>query len=73
MGTIIYKTLKIVYEDNISTYKEFLDLITPKFEKTKYFNLSNITNNIINMFLLITFFIMISGFGTYFSQEYRHK
>ena len=73
IGTIIYKALNIVYKENIGTYKDFLDLITPKFGKTKYFNLSNITNNIINMFLLITFFIMIAGFGAYFSQQYRNK
>ena len=73
IGIIIYKTLKTVYKENISTYKNFLDYITPKFGKKEYFNLSNITNNIINIFLLITFFIMISGFGAYFSQEYRDK
>ena len=70
IGIIIYKTINIVYKEKISTYKDFLDLITPKIE---YFNLSNITNIIINIFLLVTFFIMISGFGAYFNQEYRNK
>ena len=73
IGTIIYKTLKISYKKNIIKYKDFLETITPKFCNAKYFSLSNITNIIINIFLLITFFIMISGFGAYFSQEYRNK
>ena len=66
MAIIIYKTLKILYENNINTYKNFLDKIFLENEK-----LSNITNIIINVFLCATFFIMISGFGTYLSQAFR--
>ena len=73
MGLVIYKTLNIIRLKDIKTYKEFLEFITPKFEKNKYFNLSQIINNVINIFLLITFFIMVSGFGAYFFQEYRNK
>lgn len=73
MGLVIYKTLKIIKEKDIKTYKDFLEIITPKLKKNKHFDLSDITNKIINIFLLITFFIMISGFGAYFSQEYRTK
>ena len=73
MGCVIHKTLKIAYSNNIETYKDFLNLIIPQFRKSKYFSLANIANNIINIFLLFTFFIMISGFGAYFSQEYRNK
>ena len=73
MGTAIYKTLKTAYTNNIGTYREFLNWIIPQSRKSKYFNLANIANNIINIFLLFTFFIMISGFGAYFSQEYRNK
>lgn len=65
MAIIIYKTLKILYENNINTYKNFLDKIFLENEK-----LSNITNIIINVFLCATFFIMISGFGTYLSQAF---
>ena len=64
-NVIIYKTLKILYENNINTYKNFLDKIFLENEK-----LSNITNIIINVFLCATFFIMISGFGTYLSQAF---
>lgn len=65
MAIVIYKTLKILYENNINTYKNFLDKIFLENEK-----LSNITNIIINIFLCATFFIMISGFGTYLSQAF---
>ncbi len=73
MGVVIYKTLSIIHRKEIKTYKEFLGIITPKLKKNNYFDLSQIINNIINIFLLITFFIMVSGFGAYFSQEYRNK
>lgn len=65
LGYVIYKTFKIVTENNINTYKEFLDVIIGKNKnKTIYF-----FNAVINIFLLITFFIMISGFGAYFEQQ----
>ena len=73
MGCVIHKTLKIAYSNNIETYKDFLNLIIPQFRKSKCFSLANIANNIINIFLLFMFFIMSSGFGAYFSQEYRNK
>ena len=66
---IIYKVFKIAKEKNISTYKEFLQkVLSPK--KHKYLNLAYITNTTINIFLIISFFIMIAGFGAYFKQEY---
>lgn len=42
-----------------------------KLNKKKYLNIYNITNIIINIFLIISFFIMIAGFGAYFNQEYN--
>lgn len=61
---VTYKTLKIVSIHNIHTYKDFLDILIKKNKKTK-----DIINNIVNIFLLVSFFIMVSGFGAYFSQE----
>ena len=55
-GITIYKTLKIIKQNQINN---------------KYY-LSNLTNVIINIFLCMTFFIMISGFGAYFYQEFRN-
>lgn len=69
MGTVIYKTLKILEKNEIKTYKDFLDIIIKRKSKNKYFNIKNIINIIINIFILITFFIMIAGFGAYFEQE----
>jgi len=69
MGFVIYKTLNIVKENNIKTYKEFLDIIVKSKDKSKYLNIKYIVNLVINIFILITFFIMIAGFGAYFEQE----
>ena len=62
MGIVIAKTLKIIYEEDIRTYKDFLDNIIKN-------NINNNINIIINIFILVTFFIMIAGFGAYFEQE----
>lgn len=47
-----------------NTYKDFLAILIQKNKKIK-----PIINTIINLFILITFFIMIAGFGAYFEQE----
>lgn len=64
IGVVIFKTFQIVNKYQIGTYKEFLDILIQKNRKTKA-----IINTIINLFILITFFIMIAGFGAYFEQE----
>ena len=70
MGVIIYKTLILVKENEINNYRDFLNLIIKKKESNNFLNIKNIVNIIINMFILITFFIMIAGFGAYFEQEF---
>ena len=65
MGIIIYNTLNIINKYDIKNYKEFLDILIKKDSIIK-----NIINLIINIFILITFFIMIAGFGAYFEQEF---
>lgn len=70
LSIIIYKVLKILTENkNIENYKEFLDTIINRKTKNPYLNIKFILNTIINIFLLISFYIMIAGFGAYFSQE----
>ena len=69
LGLVIYKTLRIVQEYKIKTYKEFLEVFIKPNSKNNFFNLKDIINIIINIFILITFFIMIAGFGAYFEQE----
>ena len=69
MGFIIYKGLLISKTNNLKTYKEFLEEIIKTKNKNNHFNIKNIINATINIFILITFFIMIAGFGAYFEQE----
>lgn len=71
MGIVIYKVLLINHSENIENYKEFFEKIinNRKQSNKKYFNINFIINTIINIFLLISFYIMIAGFGAYFSQE----
>ena len=72
IGIIIYKVLKTTCKYNIDNYKDFLKLIFKSNEsKRKYINTSYIMNIIVNLFLLICFFIMIAGFGAYFKQEFN--
>ena len=74
IGMTIYKTFLIIHNKNISNYQDFLNEVFytgKKQPKNKYLNLSYISNVIVNVFLLITFYIMISGFGAYFEQEFK--
>ena len=80
IGLVIYKTFIIIYNSKSSSateihnYHDFLNAIfykNGKKPKNKYLNLSYISNIIINIFLLVTFYIMISGFGAYFEQEFE--
>lgn len=66
MGIVIYQSLKIIKTEEINTYKEFLDCIL---KNNKFCKITNIINFVINTFILVTFFIMIAGFGAYFEQE----
>ena len=65
ISMVIYKTFLIIHTKKIDTYEGFLQEI---FQSKK---LSNISNIIVNAFLLITFYIMISGFGAYFKQQFE--
>lgn len=65
IGVVISKTLKIINDNNINTYNEFLDYLI----KNKKIKL--LINSIINIFILVTFYIMIAGFGAYLQQEYK--
>ena len=59
--SIIYIVFKLLLENNISNYKDFVTLLVGKN--------GFILNIVVNLFMLITFFIMIAGFGAYFTQE----
>lgn len=70
MGIVIYKTLKISMELKSKEYEDFVKLIIPQKWQSNRILIFTI-NNIINIFLLISFFIMISGFASYFFQEFN--
>lgn len=59
----LYKSLKIIYKNKIDNYDQFLRIFIKNEKITK------LINNIINILLLVTFYIMIAGFGAYFEQE----
>ncbi len=65
---IIYKTFKIILKNDINNYQEFIENVMP--ERLLTNKMIGLTiNNIINIFLLISFNIMVAGFATYFMQE----
>ena len=64
-GVIIYKVFSILQEKQIFSYKEFLGAIS---KKTK---INKIIETIIQLFLLISFYIMVAGFCAYFKQEFN--
>ena len=64
-GTIIYKILISQDKENIKNYEQYLDSLKINLR------VKNILNNIMNIFLLISFYIMIAGFCTYFKQEFN--
>lgn len=64
IGFVIYKTFQIVNKYGVNNYKDFLEILIKKNSKLK-----PVINTIINIFILITFFIMVAGFGAYFEQE----
>jgi uncharacterized membrane protein YkvI len=68
ISLIIYKTLKIIKENDISTYLDFIDKILPKKIRNRN-KFKFIILWIVNIFLLISFYIMVAGFAIYFNQE----
>ena len=61
----IYKTFKTILKTNVKNYEDFLKLFI-KNKKIYY-----LKNAIINIFILISFYIMIAGFGAYLQQEFN--
>jgi len=65
IGIIIYKVLKQIKGKNITNYSEYISKIG--FNK----KVESILGSVINIFLLISFYIMVAGFCAYFKQEYQ--
>ena len=70
IGIVIYKILKISMQLKQEEYEAFLKSIIPEKLRDNKILIFTI-NNIINIFLLISFFIMVSGFASYFFQEFQ--
>ena len=69
IGIIIYKLLNISINKNINTYQNLIIEILPnKLKQNKI--IIFIINNIINIFLFVSFNIMVAGFSTYLFQEF---
>lgn len=65
IGYIIYKVLDISKKNNIYNYNEFLNYLI----KNKLIKI--ILINIIDVFLIISFCIMVSGFSAFIYQEFN--
>ena len=63
IGIIVYKTLNIANKSKVQNYGEFVNQLS-KNKKT-----NEIIKIIVNIFLLLSFYVMIAGFSAYFSQE----
>ena len=63
IGIYIYKSLKIIYQKQVYNYNDFLNLFI---KNTK---IRNVILWIVNVLLLVSFYIMVAGFGAYFEQE----
>jgi len=67
IAVVIYKTCTIMCEQKISNYEEFLESTI----KSKNKIITYTIKNIINIFLVISFFIMCSAFSTYCYENYQ--
>ena len=65
VGFVIYKAILISKNNGFNNYDEFLNFII----KNKYIKI--IIKNIINIFLIISFCVMISGFCSFMKQEFN--
>lgn len=65
LGLVIYKTFIICKNNKINNYKDFLKRFIDNQK------ILDVFNTIINIFILITFYIMIAGFGAYFEQQFN--
>ena len=77
ISLVVHKVFKICNENNIETYQEFCDFmgncsVIYKLKLSDYNNsgFANLLNNVVNIFLLISFYVMIAGFSSLLKQEF---
>ena len=66
ISLIIYIILNLVLKNNINSYNDFSSFLIGKKNTISYS-----INNIMNVFLLISFVVMVAGFGSFFKQEFN--
>lgn len=70
IGFVTYKVLKICEENDINSFKKFCGVIEKNISNNQK-NISNIFNIAVNIFLLLMFYVMISGFSSFLNQEFK--
>lgn len=68
---IIYCVFNFIKKYDIEHYEGFLDFLCGSTGVSKGFHISTFLNALINLFLLISFYIMIAGFSAFFVQEFN--
>lgn len=67
LGAVIYKICLIMMNEKTMNYDKFLNIIF----KSKFSKMKKFLHCLVNIFLLISFFIMCAAFCAYFKQEYN--
>lgn len=71
---VAYKVLMLCYVNGISTFQEFCNYLIGRCFPGKVCGavneISGVINGVMNVILLITFYIMISGFSSFLYQEF---
>lgn len=65
MGILIYKIFTMSKQENLENYEQFIESFRVN-DKIK-----SVIQIIMNIFLLISFYVMIAGFSAYFLQEWQ--
>lgn len=66
IGLVIFLTFRKISHDNIKSYSDFTKNVVGSNNVLIY-----TINNIMNIFLFISFIVMVSGFSAYFVQEFN--
>ena len=74
IGLIVYKVLKICEKSRIASYQEFCEVMENNIfrkRRPKEKNISKWFSVLVNIFLLIMFYVMLSGFSSFLFQEFN--
>ena len=69
ISILILKILKIIIKNDIKDYNHFISFVFEKFNSNE--KIPKIINLVINIFLLVSFYIMIAGFSSFFKEKYN--